>query len=340
MSLAVVGLMAVTILLSWCGTGLMRAYALRHHILDVPGDRSSHQIATPRGGGGGLVVAAMAGFAVVSWTWHTAMPAEILAAGLVVGAIGMVDDHGHVSPHVRLIGHFVAAALVVSALGGHPPLPVSGELYSFGLWGDGLAVVLVVWLINLTNFMDGIDGITGTEVISVCLVGAALLAFTVPGDPRWIEPAVLAAAVAGFLIWNWPPARIFMGDVGSGFLGLMIAVVALRAAWINPVLGWCWLILYAVFIVDSTVTLLARLLRGAPVLHAHRTHAYQHLAAAWASHRRVTLLVLAANLLWLSPLAWLVATGRLDGPVGVSVAYLPLAAVAIRAGAGRAGRPC
>jgi len=205
-----------------------------------------------------------------------------------------------------------------------------------GITGAALAVVFVAWLINLTNFMDGIDGIAGVQTLTVCAAGAALSQVVAPGSGLWIEPAVLGAASIGFLIWNWPPARVFMGDVGSGYVGFMVAVLTLRAALAAPVLGWCWLILSGVFIVDATFTLARRIARRDRVFEAHRSHAYQHLALAWG-HRPVTLLVAAINVCWLTPVAALVALSHVSGPAGLLLAYLPLLAGAVRF---RAGDPC
>jgi len=147
---------------------------------------------------------------------------------------------------------------------------------------------------------------------------------------------MLAAAVLGFLLWNFPPARIFMGDAGSGFLGIVLGVLSLQAAWTNPLLLWAWLILLGVFIVDATLTLLRRLLRGEKVYEAHRSHAYQYASRRFGRHLPVTMAVAALNLVWLLPLAMLVAVGWLDGLLGVLVAYAPLVVLAWRFDAGRA----
>jgi Fuc2NAc and GlcNAc transferase len=182
--------------------------------------------------------------------------------------------------------------------------------------------------------MDGIDGIAGVEALTTC-VGAIAIAFLhAPGSAQWRLPALLAVAVLGFLVWNVPPARIFMGDAGSGFLGVTIGVLALDAGWSAPERLWVWLILLGVFIVDATVTLLRRLARGDRVYEAHRSHAYQQAARRTGSHRVVTLAVGAINLCWLLPWAVVVALGRANALVATAAAYLPLvvAAVALRAG--------
>ncbi|MEO7294691.1 MAG: glycosyltransferase family 4 protein, partial [Candidatus Limnocylindria bacterium] len=296
-------------------------YAIKRRMVDVPNARSSHRVATPRGGGGAIVVATTVARAWSLWASGSMALAGVLVGGLVVAGIGFVDDHHPVPASIRLVGHTLAAALAVLVLG------VPGIAVAL------LAVVFIAWLINLTNFMDGIDGIAGVQTLTVGASGAVLSQMIVPGTGLWIEPAVLAAASIGFLIWNWPPARVFMGDVGSGYVGFMVAVLTLRAASVSPVLGWCWLILSGVFIVDATFTLARRTVRGDRLFQAHRSHAYQHLARTWG-HRPVTLLVAAINVLWLMPVAVLVALGHVSGATGVVLAYLPLTVGAARFGAG------
>jgi len=155
-----------------------------------------------------------------------------------------------------------------------------------------------------------------------------------------LAPLAVAAAVTGFLFWNFPPAKIFMGDAGSGFLGIVLGVMSLHAAWVAPQLFWSWVILLGVFVVDATVTLLRRLLRGDKVYEAHRSHAYQFASRRFGSHLPVTLAVAAIDLVWLLPIALWVGVGGLDGVLGVALAYVPLVMLAMkfRAGELEAGR--
>jgi Fuc2NAc and GlcNAc transferase len=317
---------------SWTLTAWLRQYALRRRMVDVPNPRSSHRVTTPRGGGGAIVLATTGTLAWSSMMTGSAALGMALVCGMAVAAIGFVDDHRPVPALTRLIGHLLAAAVAVLGLGLHA---FDFSVLGTGLWMAGAvaAIVFVVWLINLTNFMDGIDGIAGVQTITVCAAGAALSQVLAPGTGLWFEPAVLGAASMGFLVWNWPPARVFMGDVGSGYVGFMIAIFTLRAALVAPVLGWCWLILSGVFIVDATLTLARRTARGDRLFEAHRSHAYQHLALAWG-HRPVTLLVAAITLCWLTPIAVLVALNYLNGVIGLALAYLPLTAGAALFGAG------
>jgi Fuc2NAc and GlcNAc transferase len=309
-------------------TGWFRRYALAQRMLDVRNERSSHVVATPRGGGVVIALTVLSALLVMGAT--EVLPSRsvwaMVGGSIIVTLIGFMDDRGHIAPRWRLLGHFVAAAWVVGWLGGLPPLPFFGVVRNLGWVGDILAVFFVVWLLNLTNFMDGIDGIAAVEVITVCVGGVLAAGVVAPAGP-WLAPVVLASTTLGFLCWNWPPAKIFMGDAGSGFLGLMVAALALQAGWDRPALFWAWVILLGAFVVDATVTLMRRVSRGEKFYVAHRSHAYQHAARRVGGHLPVTLAVGLINVAFLLPVALLVANGTLDGFAGVLLTYIPLAGI-------------
>ncbi|WBM34214.1 MULTISPECIES: MraY family glycosyltransferase [Pseudomonas] len=315
---------------AWWMTAALRRYALSRSLMDIPNARSSHTLPTPRGGGLSFVVA----FLLAALCMAIAGPIApsvvvgVLGAGGLVAVIGFMDDHGHIAARWRLLGHFAAAAWGLAWLGGMPPISVFGVTLA-PLWLSSLfGALYLVWLLNLYNFMDGIDGLASVEAICVC-VGASLLYWvTDHAHHAWL-PLLLAATVAGFLCWNFPPARIFMGDAGSGFLGMVLGLLALLAGWVNPLLFWGWLILLGVFVVDATFTLVRRLLRGDKVYQAHRSHAYQYATRHHGSHRTVTLAVAAINLGWLLPVAMVVVVFQLDGALGTLVAYVPLIVLAL-----------
>lgn len=321
----------ISLLLTW----LLRRYALARSIIDIPNARSSHTVPTPRGGGVAIVLSFLVGVAVMAMTGG-GQPVSwaLLGAGTGIAVLGFLDDHGHIAARWRLLGHFLAALWVLSWLGGLPVLPVFGYSLDMGLMGTVLASLYLVWLLNLYNFMDGIDGIASVEAICVC-AGGALLYFLLGQPALAVLPLLLAAAVVGFLFWNFPPARIFMGDAGSGFLGIALGILSLQAAWVKGELFWSWLILLGVFIVDATWTLLRRLLRGDNVYEAHRSHAYQFAARHYGKHALVTMTVLVINVVWLLPIALLVGLSRLDGVVGAVIAYAPLMVLAFKFRAGQ-----
>lgn len=334
-------LLPLLIGVSFCLTWALRRYALARSIIDIPNARSSHSVPTPRGGGVAIVVTfllALLLLGAVDFIGYRLMWA-LLGAGAGVSILGFLDDHGHIAARWRLLGHFVAAIWALFWLGGLPALPIFGSTIELGWFGHALAAVYLMWLLNLYNFMDGIDGIASVEAICVCLGGALLYGLTSGVNLETGVPLLLAAAVAGFLFWNFPPARIFMGDAGSGFLGIALGVLSLQAAWVSPELFWAWLVLLGVFTVDATFTLLRRLLRRDRVYEAHRSHAYQYAARHFGSHLLVTLAVLSINVLWLLPIAIWVAIGDMDGMSGLLIAYAPLALLAWKYHAGEPERP-
>ncbi|MFK1439162.1 glycosyltransferase family 4 protein [Pseudomonas aeruginosa] len=328
-------LILAVISVSCAGTWLLRRYALARSIIDVPNARSSHSVPTPRGGGVAIVISYLALLPVlVALDVVTAPLAIALGGGAAIALLGFLDDHGHIAARWRLLGHFSAAGWGLFWLGGFPALKFIGIHIEAGWVLNSLAALYVVWMLNLYNFMDGIDGIASVEAITACTL-ASLIFWGVGQQQLLIAPLFLAAAVAGFLIWNFPPAKIFMGDAGSGFLGITLAVLSMHAAWVSMDFFWSWLILLGVFVTDATVTLIRRLMRGEKVYEAHRSHAYQFAVRRFGQHLPVTLFVGAINIVWLAPIAWSVARGLLPGELGVVIAYLPLVFLAVRYRAGQ-----
>jgi len=327
--------------------------------MDEPNVRSSHRMPTPRGGGVSFVVVYIVLLcALFYWGPDQLRPSAglltvLLFGGGSVALIGFVDDHRHVPIRWRFLVHAMAAMLAVYLLGA--PLYMDG---AFGFWIGkilaSLAVFAIVWNLNLFNFMDGIDGIASIEAITTTC-GAALILYllgSAEAEIFWL--LALAAGVAGFLGWNWPPARIFMGDSASGFLGFSIPVLALYSAWHGEISLWSWLILLGVFLTDATWTLIRRMFSGQRWYKAHASHAYQILArqridsanrpgvdsdqARARGHRWVTLWVAAINIFWLFPLALGASLYPQWGPLIASGAILPLVIIEGYSGAGREDR--
>jgi Fuc2NAc and GlcNAc transferase len=324
-------LLPLLVALSWILTAVLRKYALSHGVFDVPNNRSSHVEPTPRGGGLAIVITFLFGIAVL--TAQEAMTYSFAAAlaggGALVSWVGFLDDHRPVLARWRLLTHFLAAAWALVWLGGAPPVALFNVSVDLGLLGHVLAAFYLVWLLNLYNFMDGIDGIAGIEAVTVCSGAAALDLWFAPFDHAWVQTAVLAASTLGFLVWNWLPAKIFLGDAGSGFLGLTLGVMTIQAAWSGPNKFFGWLILLSVFVVDATATLLHRLYRREKVYEAHRSHAYQRAARALNGHRPVTLAVGIINVFWLLPIAFAVQANWISGGAGLLLAYIPLVLIAV-----------
>lgn len=331
-------LISCLILFLACGllTGVFRRFALATKLLDIPNERSSHVLPTPRGGGVVFVLCFLVWLVyafVTDWVDAQVFYA-LFVSGLIVAVTGIVDDKYHVSAKRRLLLHFTAIALALFALGGVPQVYFWSWLFPSGVCIAIVGSFFMVWILNLYNFMDGIDGIAAIETVSISL--GAVIIYLLHGDAESISlPLALAAVSGGFLCWNFPPARIFMGDAGSGFLGLMIGLLAMDAAMIDPQLFWCWIILLGVFMVDATVTLVRRALQHDSLSEAHCSHAYQHAARRYGQHLPVTLAVLLINFFWLLPVAIIVAYGKIAGLTGVLIAYAPLLILALYFNAGK-----
>jgi Fuc2NAc and GlcNAc transferase len=274
------------------GARVVLHHAVRNAILDIPNDRSSHDRPTPRGGGVAIAATVIAITAAAALTgildYHIA--AALTVGGVAIAAVGWADDRRPLSASLRIMVHLAAAVWAVGWIGGLPSLSFGTTAIGLGSAGAVIAVAGFVWATNLYNFMDGIDGIAGTEATIAGATGALLL--LLHGNTGLaIVATAIAAASAGFLHWNWPPARIFMGDAGSGFLGFTFAVLALASERTASVPLLVWLIILLVFVTDATLTLLRRILAREKWHGAHRSHAYQRTVRSGFSHRRTTMIV-------------------------------------------------
>jgi Fuc2NAc and GlcNAc transferase len=333
----VIAIFIVVIFIGFTLTLLIQKSALKTNRLDIPNERSSHTSPTPRGAGLAVVIAFLLGLVALSIDNSISDDFFLTIAlpGLIVAIIGLLDDRGHLtSAKWRLLGHFACALLAVWLVGGLPELPLANSTIDFGLAGDIAAVVYLVWTLNLFNFMDGIDLITGVQTVTTSAGVAILLLISTESD-LWKVFVVLTASIMGFLFFNLPPAKIFLGDVGSGFIGFTTAVISLIVAKDEPLVAWAMIILLGVFVTDATITLLRRLMSRERVYVAHRTHAYQHLSKKLNHHLPVSLGVGAINLLFLLPIAWLVAESKIIPIFGLLIAYTPLAIVAALLNAGK-----
>ena len=314
------------------------AHSHRLSTLDVPNERSSHISPTPRGGGIAFVAASLIGFLLLllNDTLDHADLFAICCAGVIVAIAGHLDDRQKISgATIRLVLHAISAIILIVGVGIPAQISLFDRTVNTGIVGSILGVIYLVWLLNLFNFMDGTDGIAASEAIFIALAGAFLNYHVLSYANHSAAAIVFAASTFGFLLYNWSPAKIFMGDVGSGYLGIVIGGLSLMAAKQQHELLWVWIILLAVFVSDATITLIRRLARKQKPHVAHRSHAYQHLAIRFNSHAKVSLIVLAINVVWLLPLAFLVADNQLPGTTGVVIAYVPLLVAALILGAGK-----
>lgn len=310
-------------------TGLVRWYAVRRQVFDIPGERSSHTVPTPRGGGLSVILLVPVAMLVLYPLPGSEQLALIglASATLALALVGWIDDHRPLSARFRFLAQLLIAAIGLAALPVLPVLPLGGYEISlaFPLLLP-LVLVALVWLTNLYNFMDGINGLAAFEAVFVLLSAALLL--SLDGAAQVPLLLMLSAPLLGFLYWNFPHARIFMGDVCSAPLGLLLALLGLWLAQLTPLNLWSWLILLSVFIVDASWTLLVRLFSGQRWAEPHRSHCYQILSRRWGSHARVVGAVMLVNAGWLLPLAWLAMQQPAMGAVYWLLACLPLLLVA------------
>jgi Fuc2NAc and GlcNAc transferase len=273
-------------------------YAVKKNLLDHPNTRSSHTEAKPRGGG--LVFASLGSLYAILLVALGLLPIQLAItlcpSALCIAALGYLDDRLQLAARWRFSIQLLAATTTVLLLGGLPYLDLTYFSIHLGLIGYLLAAFILLWSTNLFNFMDGTDGIASVEAISVLGIGGLFL-WQAGGQGLALLSWGIAASVAGFLCWNWPPAKVFMGDVGSTFLGFMIAGLALLAKVYYHVPILLWFMLYAVFCVDTTLTLTRRILTGQKWYESHCSHAYQRLHQIGWSHQRILLLVLGINIL-------------------------------------------
>ena len=267
-----IGLGLFVLVLSWWFTKLVRAYALRENLLDIPNQRSSHKLPTPRSGGVAIVVTFLGGMIMMLPLSgiNSNIIIAFIGAGICVSMIGLIDDYNHVPLILRLLVHFFAAGWTLYWLGIPAFLKIVILGVDFTLAGYIVAATILVWLLNLFNFMDGIDGLAGSEAIFIASCGL-IFAIMEGHNSLQIVAGLLICSTLGFLVWNWPPAKIFMGDVGSGFLGVTLGIYAYWAMAENVVTIWTWIIVTGVFLVDATFTLVRRFFQGCNWYEAHRT---------------------------------------------------------------------
>lgn len=309
-------------------TRLVRRVALAFRLLDIPNERSSHQRPTPRGGG---LAVAVVGCLVTLAAWSLgSLPSDtaiaLLGGGLLVAAVGILDDWRGLRWRHRFAAQVLAAGWALVWIGGLPAVELGVTRLDLGAAGPAIALLGIVWGTNFFNFMDGIDGIAASEAIAVGGVGGLLLLAS--GRPGLAAVAFgIAGGAAGFLRHNWMPARIFLGDVGSTWLGFTICTLAVASANAGAVPMIIWGILLGVFVFDGTVTLARRVWNGHPVHAPHRQHAFCR-ATRWGwSHARVTRAVSALNLVLaaLAVVAWarpvLLLPAAAVGIVVLAIAY-------------------
>jgi Fuc2NAc and GlcNAc transferase len=292
--------------------------ARRGNILDHPNARSSHAESTPHGGGLPLYLAFAVGvgYAVTNGSLDHRHYVLLTVSSLLLVAVGIMDDIRDLSVKFRLSLYSGVVILVVTALLWDVVLPI----FPMGVGLLALTCMVILWLLNLYNFMDGIDGMAALQAVLAC--GAA--AFLSRDEQYSLFCLLLAGAQIGFLLLNAPPARLFMGDAGSIPTGFLLGALAILGGVNGAVDPLSWVVLLAVFVTDATWTLIWRMSTGQAFTQAHRLHAYQRLSRYWGSHIKVDGVLLFILCFWLIPIAWLVNRQSDYDPILVIMAYLPL----------------
>jgi UDP-N-acetylmuramyl pentapeptide phosphotransferase/UDP-N-acetylglucosamine-1-phosphate transferase len=282
-----------TVLLSWLATRALRHWAPRMGLVDIPNERSSHNRPTPRGGGLSFVVVSSALMAWAFFNSNISLPQGFLAfmiGALVVACVSLLDDFRRLPYYVRLGVHGAGALILLVSSGWICEMEVQGDIiFHLGWLGLPLTIIWLIGFTNAYNFMDGIDGLASGQAIIAAVIMAWLAALRGADSVTWAM-LILASSVFGFLIHNWPPAKIFMGDVGSSFLGFTFAgwAVLTNEGQSSNIPFLAWPAVQAPFIFDTALTLIIRTVRRKRLHEAHCEHFYQRLVRSGWSHLKVT----------------------------------------------------
>ena len=311
----------ITLVCSALFCGIYLWFAKRWKILDMPNERSSHEQPTPSGGGLPLMLAFFLGALLMFGSgvfWYPPYGFVLLGA-LFLTVIGVADDNWTLSVRLRFFAYGFCCVVVATAL-------LRGAAPDVSLLLIFSAAFAMLWALNLYNFMDGVDGLASTQCFLSCC-SVALLVWSSGGESEYaLLCLLLGFSHLGFLVWNWPAARLFMGDAGSIPTGFALAALAVLGGAHGHLSMACWLVLLGVFITDASWTLVRRVISGEKFIQAHRSHAYQRLSRHWGSHKLVVFLLVFINAIWLFPLAWSIVLWPQYTITLVILAYLPLLA--------------
>jgi UDP-N-acetylmuramyl pentapeptide phosphotransferase/UDP-N-acetylglucosamine-1-phosphate transferase len=293
----VVLLIILIFAVSFVGTLIVRNIAIKKQIIDIPNLRSSHTQPVPRGGGLAIAFAWYLGIVILFISKQ--IPTylfEALLWGIPITIMGFIDDLLSVTPKLRISVQVLCSSLAVYCLGGVGVVDLGFAILYDSLVFSIIAVIGIIWFTNLFNFLDGIDGYISAEIIFICLAVFFLL--------KLILPLYLAAATAGFILLNWQPAKIFMGDVGSTLLGFTIGVFVVYYHNTTESSVIVWIILTSLFWFDATITLFRRMRNHEKLSEAHRKHGYQRIVQSGFSHQKTVVYSLIINFIVMG-FAWL-----------------------------------
>lgn len=287
-----IAIFAVVLCASYLGVSLYRRWTIKQKFLKMPNERSSHNEPTPHGAGIVIVVICLLAYVPIATLMTGTFSWGYLTGASMIALVSFLDDIRPIYFPIRLAVHCTAAILLISDTETWHGITMLGNI-KFGFWGYVITFLWVVWMVNSYNFMDGIDGLAGLQAV-IAGLGWLMLGLILDLPVMFLLGGVIAASSLGFLVHNWNPARIFMGDVGSAFLGFTFAALPLMARTSvqrSPDLLPIAAVLFVwFFLFDSMVTIIRRALRGEKIWVAHREHLFQRLVSAGFSHRSVTAL--------------------------------------------------
>jgi Fuc2NAc and GlcNAc transferase len=325
------GLLAAAFLSTVVGTWFFRSYAVHKGIVANPNFRSLHERPMPRGGG--IVFSTIFLCSMTALWWAGAIDSALMRTVVLGGSIatlsGFIDDIVQMGPKPKFAIQATLAAWVLYCFGSQPLV----DLPWTPAWID-LAVswLALVWLMNLYNFMDGIDGMAASGAVLICATSIIALLLASADATPMLMFGLLAMCSLAFLLFNWPPAGIFMGDSGSLFLGYCFGVLIARTVADGQISLWTWLVIFGYFAGDTTTTTLLRICSMKRWYAEHRSHAYQNLARIWGSHMKVIRCVALYHVLWLLPLAVWSTLEPSTSPLAAALAFAPVVVWTLRYG--------
>ena len=326
-------LITATLIVSYIASVLYFRLASKYGPYATPNYRSLHQKVIPRGAGLAVAVPTLLGYLYL-YLDHDLTSSQWMVyviGGVVVAAMGAADDRLDISALYRMPFQFLAAGWICYWFRGLAPVDLGFAVVNLGYLGHVMLFVILIWFYNLFNFIDGIDGMASSATMFICAAIGALLFFQ-QAPMLGLILILMGASSAAFLLFNWPPARMFLGDTGSSFMSYILSAVFVESLWRNPTNVWSWLIVGGFYFADTTLTTMVRILKVPGWYLPHRSHAYQNLARVWNSHRKVVLRVLMINLFWVTPF-FLLSLKHEAWAIGVTaIVYIPLAVFCLKYG--------
>ncbi len=283
----------------------IRYILIKNKLYDIPNNRSSHVTPTPRGGGTVIVVTLLLSIGVLAFNKmiETDFSIGMLLGISLISATGLIDDIKSLPVLIRVIMYVSTAVLSLYLIGVISHISINNYSINLGYFAYFFSMLFLVWLTNLYNFMDGTDGFAATQTICVALF-CGLLLFSSDNISLGIIFFCLASSTIGFLVFNWPPAKIFMGDVGSCTLGFFFGLFSIYTENNGIISIEVWLVLLSPFVGDATFTLLKRMINGEKWYEAHNSHAYQKLYRLGVSQSNLAISLLLINVLLIWPFAY------------------------------------